>query len=41
MVKTKLTDTIPPKRGPLSQGLKVPQKKIKLVRSEKLNGNNR
>ena len=38
MVKTKLTRTIPPKRGPVSQGLKVPEKKIKLVRSEKPNG---
>ena len=41
MVKTKLTTTIPPKRGPMPQGLKVPQKKTKVVRLEKFNGNNR
>jgi len=35
MVKTKLTTTIPPKRGPNPQGLKVPVKQVKVVKREK------
>jgi len=41
MIK-KLTTTIPPLRGPNSQGLNVPEKKIIVVsNSEKNNVNNR
>jgi hypothetical protein len=37
----KLTTTIPPLRGPNSQGLNIPSKKVKVVSSGKLNGYNR
>jgi hypothetical protein len=37
----KLTTTIPPLRGPNPQGLNVPTKKVIVVSSGKLNGNNR
>jgi len=37
MIK-KLTTTVPPKSGPLSQGLNVPTKKTKTVRLENKNG---
>jgi hypothetical protein len=38
----KLTTTIPPLRGPNPQGLNVPLKQVKTIRSEKkLNGRNR
>jgi hypothetical protein len=40
MVKTKLTTTIPPKRGPNPQGLNVPKKQVKVINSKKY-GNNR
>jgi len=34
----KLTTTIPPKSGPNPQGLNVTYNKVKIVKSEKLNG---
>jgi len=34
----KLTTTVPPLRGPNPQGLNVPKKQVKVVRSEKTNG---
>ena len=34
----RLTLTIPPKSGPTPQGLNVPLKQLKVVRSEKNNG---
>jgi hypothetical protein len=34
----RLTLTIPPKSGPTPQGLNVPLKQVKVVRSEKNNG---
>jgi len=37
----KLTTTIPPLRGPNPQGLNVPTKKVTIVSSRNLNGNNR
>jgi len=37
----KLTTTIPPLRGPNPQGLNVPTKKVKVINSRNLNGNNR
>jgi len=38
MIKPKrLTLTVPPKRGPCSQGLNIPSKKVKVVTSEKNN----
>ena len=37
----KLTTTIPPLKGPCSQGLNIPSKKVKVVISEKTNGRNR
>ena len=37
----KLTTTIPPKSGPNPQGLNVTYNKVKIVSSEKLNGNYR
>ena len=38
----KLTTTVPPLRGPNPQGLNVPLKQVKTIRSEKkLNGRNR
>lgn len=37
----RLTLTIPPKSGPNPQGLNVPLKQVKVVRSEKINGRNR
>jgi len=43
MIKLKrLTTTIPPLRGPCSQGLNMPDKKVKIVNPEKnINGRNR
>jgi len=35
----KLTTTIPPKKGPQSQGLNVPLKQVKLINSGKKYGN--
>jgi len=38
----KLTTTVPPKRGPNSQGLNIPTKQVKnVIISEKINGRNR
>jgi len=37
----RLTRTIPPKAGPVSQGLNIPNKQVKVVRLEKINGRNR
>ena len=38
----KLTTTVPPKRGPNSQGLNIPLKQAKnVIISEKINGRNR
>jgi hypothetical protein len=34
----RLTLTVPPKSGPTPQGLNVPLKQVKVVRSEKNNG---
>jgi hypothetical protein len=39
MVKTKLTTTIPPKRGPLPQGLNIKYNTDKGIPSEKKYGN--
>jgi len=37
----KLTTTVPPKRGPNSQGLNIPTKQVTTTISEKTNGRNR
>lgn len=37
----KLTTTVPPKSGPLPQGLNIEYNTVKDVRLEKINGNNR
>ena len=38
----RLTTTVPPKRGPNSQGLNIPTKQVKnVIISEKINGRNR
>lgn len=37
----KLTTTIPPLKGPNPQGLNIPTKKVKVINSRNLNGNNR
>ena len=38
----KLTTTVPPKKGPNSQGLNIPLKQVKnILISEKINGRNR
>ena len=37
----RLTTTVPPKRGPNSQGLNIPLKKVTTTISEKINGRNR
>ena len=37
----KLTTTVPPKRGPNSQGLNIPTKQVKTITSEKTNVRNR
>jgi len=38
----RLTTTVPPKRGPNSQGLNIPTKQVKnIIISEKINGRNR
>jgi len=37
----KLTTTVPPKRGPNSQGLNIPTKQVTITISEKTNGRNR
>ena len=34
----KLTRTVPPKRGPNPQGLKVPLKQVKTITKGKING---
>ena len=42
MTTKNLTTTIPPKKGPNSQGLNIPLKQVKNVSiSEKINGRNR
>jgi len=41
MVKTKLTKTVPPKKGPNPQGLNIKNNTVKNVRLEKINGRNR
>ena len=42
MTTKKLTTTIPPKKGPNSQGLNIPLKQAKnIIISEKINGRNR
>ena len=35
LVMKKLTKTVPPKKGPLSQGLKIPPKNIQIVKTKK------
>ena len=35
MKKQKLTTTVPPKRGPTPQGLKINSKKIQIVKTNK------
>jgi hypothetical protein len=40
MIK-RLTTTIPPKRGPLPQGLKIKPNKSKTISLEKINGRHR
>ena len=40
-MKTKLTTTIPPKRGPESQGLLIDYNTVKPVKLEKINGRHR
>ena len=37
----RLTTTVPPKRGPNSQGLNIPTKQVTTTISEKINGRNR
>ena len=37
----RLTTTVPPKKGPNSQGLNIPTKQVKTITSEKTNGRNR
>jgi hypothetical protein len=38
----RLTTTVPPKKGPNSQGLNIPTKQVKNITiSEKINGRNR
>ena len=34
-MKKKLTKTVPPKKGPLSQGLQISPKKIQIVKTNK------
>ena len=34
-MKKKLTITVPPKKGPVSQGLKINSKKIQIVKTNK------
>ena len=41
IMTNKLTTTIPPKRGPNSQGMNIPTKQVKTIISEKINGRNR
>ena len=41
MTYKRLTRTVPPKRGPSSQGLKVPLKQVKTITKGKINGRNR
>ena len=41
MTTKRLTTTVPPKRGPNSQGLNIPTKQVKTITSEKINGRNR
>ena len=41
IMTNKLTTTIPPKRGPMPQGLNIPLKQVKTIISEKINGRNR
>ena len=41
MTTKRLTTTVPPKRGPNSQGLNIPTKQVKTIISEKINGRNR
>ena len=36
---SKLTTTVPPKRGPQSQGLNIQYNTVKTVKAEKINGN--
>ena len=35
LVMKKLTKTVPPKKGPQSQGLKIPPKNIQIVKTKK------
>jgi len=41
LMNKKLTTTIPPKRGPLPQGLNINYNTVKTVKLEKINGRNR
>ena len=41
MTTKRLTTTVPPKRGPNSQGLNIPTKQVTTIISEKINGRNR
>jgi len=36
---SKLTTTVPPKRGPQPQGLNIQYNTVKTVKTEKINGN--
>jgi hypothetical protein len=36
----RLTTTVPPLKGPCSQGLNIPDKKVKVISSEKNNNGN-
>ena len=38
---SKLTTTVPPKRGPNYRGLNIKDKKVTTITAEKLNGRNR
>ena len=41
IMKTKLTTTIPPKRGPQPEGLLIDYNTVKPVKLEKINGRHR
>ena len=41
LLKTKLTTTIPPKKGPEPQGLLIDYNTVKPVKLEKINGRHR
>jgi hypothetical protein len=39
--RTKLTTTVPPKRGPQPQGLNISYNTVKTIQAEKINGRHR